>query len=162
MSEILGTLFKYLVSLLGVGAVVLILYQVFGANKAQTALSDLTILQTNAQTLYSGQSTFTSLTNTVAINGKLAPDSMIQGGALQNPWGGAITVKVSANAGQFDVTEPAVPSKDCATMATSMNSVVGLKINGTAQTLPMEAGAAVNACNVTTAAGNTMIFTFSH
>lgn len=160
MSEILGTLFKYLVSLLGVAAVVLILYQVFGSNKTQNAISDLTLLQTNAQSLYNGQNTFTSLTNTVAINGKLAPSGMISGGNLLNPWGGAITANVNAgNAAQFDVTEAAVPQDACAKMVVSLNSVVALKVNGTAQVLPLDAGAAVTACN---AAANTMIFTFSH
>lgn len=159
MSEILGTLFKYLVSLLGVAAVVLILYQVFGANKTQNAISDLTLLQTNTQALYSAQNSFTSLTTAVAIAGKLAPVSMISGTTLINPWGGTALVNVNATlATQFDVTEPAVPADSCAKMAVGLSNTVGLKINSVAQTLPLEAGAAVTACNAT---ANTLIFTFA-
>lgn len=160
MSEILGTLFKYLVSLLGVAAVVLVLYQVFGSNKTQAAISDLTQLQTNSQALYNGQSAFTSLTTAVAINGKLAPPSMIAGTALANPWGGTVTIAVNAdNSAQFDITEPAVPADACAKMIAGMSTAVAIKVNGTAQTLPLEAGAAVGACN---AAANSLIFTFAH
>lgn len=158
MSEILGTLFKYLVSLLGVAAVVLILYQVFGSNKTQNAISDITQLQANSQALYNTQNNFTSLTNTIAVSGKLAPSGMISGTALVNPWGGAVTVNVNAtNAAQFDITEAGVPVDACAKMISGLATAVGLKVNGTAQTLPVDAGAAVTACN---AASNTTIFTF--
>lgn len=160
MSEILGTLFKYLVQVLGVAAVVLILYQVFGANKTGNAISDLTQLQTQTQSLYNGQNNFTSLTNAVAISGKLAPTDMISGANLQNPWGGAVTINVNAgNAAQYDVTEAGVPTDGCSKMIGAFSSVVGLKVNGVAQALPIDAGAAVGACN---AASNTLIFTFAH
>lgn len=159
MSEILGTLFKYLVSLLGVSAVVLILYSVFGANKTQSALSDLSLLQTNTQALYNGQNNFTSLTTAVAIAGKLAPAGMISGATLINPWAGVVTIAVNGGSpSQFDVTEPAVPADACAKLATSLSTLVGLKVNGAAQAVPMEAGAATAACS---AAANTLIFTFS-
>lgn len=162
MSEILGTLFKYLVSLLGIGAVVFVLYQVFGNNKTQTAITDITYVSTATQALYNGQPTFTTLTNTVAINGKLATPTMISGNTLVNPWGGATTIKVNANnASRFDIDTAAVPSEACAKMMTAIPSVVGLKVNGADQVLPVDAGAAVASCNVTAAAGNSLSFTFS-
>ncbi|CAN7779895.1 type 4 pilus major pilin [Cupriavidus necator] len=160
MSEILGALFKNLAALIGVAAVALILYAVFGSSKTGNAINDLNQFQTSAQSLYSTQSTFTSLTNAVAISGGLAPTRMIAGGTLVNPWSGAITVNVNAgDATRFDVTEAGVPSDACAKMATNTPSIVGLKVNGTAQALPIDAGAAVTACN---ASPNTLIFTFSH
>lgn len=164
MSEILGALFKYLVALLGVGAVVVILYQVFSTNKTQNAISDLTQLQANSQALYNGQNTFTTLTNTVAVSGKLATASMIAGSSnLQNPWGGVVTINVnSGNASQFDITETAVPQDACAKMLVGLPTVVALKVNGTSQTLPLDAGTAVVACSVATTAGNTLIYTFAH
>ncbi|AVA38345.1 type 4 pilus major pilin [Cupriavidus metallidurans] len=160
MSEILGALFKTLAALIGVAAVALVLYSFFGSSKTGNAINDLNQLQTNAQALYSTQSTFTSITNTVAINGGLAPTRMVSAGALVNPWSGAITVNVNAgDATRFDVTEAGVPSDACSKMATNTPSIVGLKINGAAQALPIDAGAAVTACN---ASPNTLIFTFSH
>lgn len=160
MSEILGVLFKYLVALLGVSAVVMVAYQVFGVNKTQTAISDLTTLQVSAQALYAGQSSFTTLTNTVAIAAKLAPSGMISGTALTNPWGGTVTLAVNgANSSRFDITETLVPTEACAKMASNLTNMVILSINGANQTLPIDAGTAATACN---AASNTMIFTFSH
>lgn len=161
MSEILGTLFKYLVALLGVAAVVAILYLVFGNNKTQNAISDLTQLQANAQALYNAQNTFTTLTNTVAVSGKLAPASMVTGATtLQNPWGGAITIAVNGgNAARFDITQAAVPQEACAKMIVGLSTVVALSVNAVAQTLPLDAGTAVTACNV---ANNAIIYTFAH
>lgn len=159
MSEILGALFKYLVAMLGVAAVVMILYQVFGSNKTQNAISDLTLLQANTQALYNGQSSFTSLTNAVAIAGKLAPTGMISGAALVNPWGGAVTVAVNAAPTQFDITETLVPADACAKIIVGLSSLVGLKVNGAAQVLPLDAGTTTTACNAVT---NTLIFTFAH
>lgn len=164
MSEILGALFKYLVGLLGVGAVVLMSYNVFGSNKTQNAVSDLSLLQTNTQNLYNGQSSFSTLSNTVAINGKLAPSGMTvppSTTALQNPWGGTVTIAPNSNPARFDVTETAVPAESCAKMAVAMGTVVGLSINGADQTLPLDAGTAVNSCNVSAATGNMLVMTFS-
>lgn len=169
MSEILGTLFKYLVSLLGVAAVVLILYQVFGSNKTQNAISDATLLATNTQALYNGQSSFTTMTNTVATNGKLAPPGMLTGtpANLVNPWGGAVTVAVNGTtASNFDITEAGVPIDACSKMIAGLSSVVGLKINGTAitaSTLPMDSGTAVTSCTTGATAGlAALTFTFGH
>lgn len=166
MSEILGTLFKYLVSLLGVAAVVLVLYQVFGANKTQNAIADITLLQTNTQGLYNGQNSFngaTPLSNAVAIAGKLAPSDMIPGaaGVLSNPWGGTVTIAPNANPALFDITENTlVPADACAKMAVSVGSVVSLKIGaGAVLTPPLDAGSVAIACNT---ASNPMVFTFGH
>jgi hypothetical protein len=161
MSEILGTLFKYLVALLGVAAVVLILYSVFGANKTMTALSDVTQLETNAKALYTSQSTFTTLTPAVAISAKLAPSDMISGANLQNPWGGAVNIAVDAgNASEFDITENSVPADACAKIIAGVNGMaVGVTTNGTAQTMPIDAGTAATACNNAT---NTLVLIFGH
>jgi hypothetical protein len=158
MSEILGTLFKYLLSLLGVAGVTLILYNVFAANKTQGAISDITQLQTGAQSLYNAQSSFTSLNNAVAIASKIAPTDMITGTALVNPWGGVVTVAVDTNPAEFDITETLVPNDACTQLASNLTSLLALKINGTAQTLPLDPGTAATTCT----ASNTMTFIYGH
>lgn len=159
MSEILGAMFKYLVAIIGVAAVVGTVYIVFGSNRAQAALSDLSQLQSNTQALYSGQPSFASVTNAVAIAANLAPSSMISGAALVNPWSGAVTINVNAaNASNFDITEAAVPADACAKLIVSTPTAVGLKVNGVAAALPVDAGVATVACNT---AANTLIFTFA-
>lgn len=160
MSEILGTLFGKVVALLSLAAVVAVLYMVFGANKTQNTLTDAVQLQANARSHYAGQSTFTSLTNAVAIGGKLAPISMVSGTALINPFGGAVTIAVNAgNASQFDITEAGLPADACAKVVVGLPGLVALKVNAAAQVLPLDAGGAVTACN---AASNTIVGTFTH
>jgi hypothetical protein len=163
MSEILGALFKYLVALLGITAVVLVLYSVFSTNKTQTHISDVTQLATNTQSLYAAQSTFTTLTNAVAISSALAPSDMIAGTALTNPWGGTVTVAVNAsNSQQFTITTTLVPAAACVKMATGFSSVVGLQVGAAgspvAVALPADAGTVAGQC----AATNTVIMTFGH
>jgi len=160
MSEILGTLFAKIVALLSLAAVAAVLFMVFGSNKIQNTIVDVTQLQTNAQAHYAGQSTFTTLTNAVAIAGKLAPDSMISGTALVNPFAGTVKINVNAaNAARFDITETKLPADACSKVIVGLPAFVSLKVNTAPQTLPLDAGAAITACNT---ASNTVVATFSH
>lgn len=162
MSEILGALFKNLVQLLGVAAVGLVLYAVFSSSKTSDAISDLHGLSTETQSLFYGQQAFT-VTNAVAITAKLAPERMINAArtGLVNPWGGAVTIRANTtDSGKFDITSTKVPNDACAKMAANTPSIVGLSVNGTVQTLPVDAGAVAARCSVTD--NNTLIFTFGH
>ncbi len=162
MGEIFGTLFGKIIALLGLVVVVGVLYLAFASDKTTKATSDITLLSTNAQSLYNAQSTFTSLTNTVAVSGKLAPTNMITGAAtLTNPWGGVVTINVNAgNSSQFDITETLIPADACSKMLTTLSNLVALKVNAAAVALPIDAGAATVACN--SPLSNTLILTFTH
>jgi hypothetical protein len=163
MSEILGTLFKYLVAILGVAAVVLILNKTFGANKVQNTIAQVTQTTANIQTLYNAQNNFTSLTNTVVIAGKLAPADMVSGTNLVNPWNGAVAFAVDANAAQYTMTQNGVPNDACAKLATGIPGAISVQINGgtvqNSATNPLDAGAATTACN-SNADTNTLVFVF--
>lgn len=150
MSEILGTLFKYLMALLGVAVVAGILYMAMHKNKGATEAGNVLQLSTNVSSTYSGQSAFTGLTT--AVCAKLAPPGMSPDGAtLVNQWGGAITCSVDPNAAQFDVVENAVPSDGCVDMVTHMKSYVSVTLGGTTydQNTPLDAGTATTQCNST-------------
>lgn len=164
MSEILGTIFKTILALLGVAAAVVMSYSAFNNSKNSNAVSQLSQLVFNAQAFYTG-SPFTTLTNSVAIVGdngaKLAPEDMVSGGNLVNPWNGAVTIAVNAsNSANFDVTSAGVSSSGCQKLATSMDTALKISINAKNQTLPLDPGAAATACNSKTS--NTLIFTFGH
>lgn len=160
MSEILGTLFKYLMALLGVAVVVGILFVAQHKNKATTEAGNLTQLATNVSSTYSGQATFTGLSTAVCAN--LAPPGMSPPGTstLVNQWGQAVTCAVDANAAQFDVVENGVASDGCADLVNHMKSYVSLTLNGTTYTTatPLDAGTATTACNA--AATQTITFVF--
>jgi hypothetical protein len=161
MSEILGSLFKYMMAALAISAVVAVLYNVLFNDKVSKAVTDTTLLQTNIQAAYNGQANFTSLTTARAASGALAPSEMITGSTLVNPWGGAVTVNVNAgNASRFDVTHAGVPADACPKLATSQSGLVNASINGAVQTLPVDAGTAISACNA--GANNTVSFTYAH
>jgi len=130
MSEILGALFSYVIKLLGVAAVVLLLYAVFGADKTNNALSQISQTQSNIQALYVSQPNFSSLNNSVVINGQLAPSDMIQGNALVNGWNGPVTVAVDSNTSQFSLTETQVPKSACIKLSANVAAYVSLQING--------------------------------
>lgn len=160
MSEILGALFKYLAMLIGVAAVVAVLNMAFNSDKTGKFASNVTQLSSNAQAFYSGQSSFATLTDAVAIAAKLAPEAMISGSALVNPWGGIISIAKSTNAWQFDVTAGAVPQDACAkVLPTIGTSLAGLKVNNSSVALPVDPGTAVTACNTSS---NTIVLTYDH
>ncbi len=130
MSEVLGTLFKYLLAVLAIGAVVLIFYEAFGSNKVGTEAANISTLDANSAQLYSGTSTTASLTDTVLIAAGDAPKSMVSGTtALINPWGGAVTVTGDAT-DDVNITDTGLSQSSCAAEATAVNNYTTLAING--------------------------------
>lgn len=161
MSEILGTLFKYLAQIMGVAAVVGIGFLVFGNAKSSNAVSQVNQLAMNTQALYQGQNSFATITVAGAINGRLAPNEMINGNALRCPWTGCTaTIAPNANPTMFDITLVGVPADGCNKLGTSMPQAAQMSVNAAAVPIPADAGNVLAACN--SAANNTMVFTFSH
>lgn len=168
MSEILGVLFKYLLALLAITAVVVVLYEALGSDKTSTAVSDVTTLQANVNQLYAGtnSSSLTAgqvLTNTLAAAGT-APSDMISGAGssatLIDPWGGAVTVTASPpttgatpTPAQAIITLASVPNSACAKIVgTLFASMTSVAINGGAAV--SSAPAAIAECGLTPASGN--------
>ena len=160
MSEVMGTIFKFLFALLAVGGVVALGYTATTANKDQQAISQVSTLVLGIQQLYSGQNNYTSLTNTVAITAGLPVNGTFTAPAtINDPWGGAVVVAVAAgNASSFTVTVGGVPPASCSKLVTGLNSWTSVSVNATAFAAPVDAGALSAAC---TAAANTVMFTFA-
>lgn len=162
MDNILGLLFSKLGMLLGLIAVMAVSYAYFQGNKTSTATSDLAQASQGVQTLY-GSSQFSTLTDTVVVNAKLAPPDMVVGTNLVNPWNGTVTFGPNANPSLFNVTETLVPSDGCAKVVLGM-SYSEVSVNGTAITPaspggPLDPAAVTSACSGAT---NTLILTFGH
>lgn len=158
MSEVMGLLIKVLLVLVGLGAVVAFGPQILSKDRIGSHIANLSQASLEIRGLYSTQNNFTTLTNNVVKQGSLAPDGMSSSGVLRNPWGGALTFAVnSSNATRFNITDQGVPQEACGKIASLVPNLVGLTINGTAQTLPADPGNLVTACN---AASNTLIYTF--
>lgn len=160
MSEILGTLFKYLVALLAVAAVMLVLYQALGSSKSSGAISDLSQTVANIQGMYAGQNNFASLNTVITKNPKsIVTSSMVapNGKSLINPWGGAVTITPDVNTSLFDINLTLVPDKSCISLANSL-AYTKVTINSTLLNTPVDAGTVAAACIAT---NNTMKFVFS-
>jgi hypothetical protein len=153
MSEILGTLFKYLMMLLGVAAVVYILHQVLTSNKVSQTVSDITQMQSNVNALYAGQSSYASLTTAVAITASAIPTDMNPAsGTPTDVWGGPVTLGPDANPQWFDISLGSVPVADCTKIAGSIGGYKAL--DGTPG--PLTPAQVETACG----GSSTMVFAF--
>lgn len=160
MRDLIGGLFAALVTIIGIVALIALYNNVTSSNKASQALTDLTSMVGQVQATYLSHPSYSGLSSTVIINGKLAPATMISGTQLVNPWGGVVTVAAnSANTSFFDTTEPSVPSDACVKMATSISNLGALTINGTSVSLPADPSVVTTIC---TGSANSLVFTFGH
>lgn len=163
MSEILGTLFKYLLALLAITAVVVVLYEALGSSKVSDAISDVTTMQTNITQLASGSDGAT-LTEAQLISAGAIPSSMVittgtgssASATISGPWGGTVLFPTAA-AGMVGVTIPQVPSKDCIKMVMSLApamqevDVGGTPVSGSGGTTSSTTAVSLSLSTVTTA-----------
>lgn len=160
MRDLIGGLFAALVTIIGIVALIALYNNVTSSNKSSQALTDLTSMVGSVQATYISRPSYSGISSTVVINGKLAPATMVSGTQLVNPWGGVVTVAVnSANTSFFDTTEPSVPSDACVKMATAISNLGALTINGTSVTLPADPSVVTTSCTGST---NSLVFTFGH
>lgn len=160
MREMLGTIIAWLLGLLAIGTLLVMFNTATSTSKTNQALSDLSSMVSSIQAIYYSHPSYSTLSPTVAINGKLAPQSMINGASLINPWGGTVGLAVnSSNSSRFDVTEPNVPSDACSKLATAIGNLESLAINGSSLALPSDPATVTTSCNNNI---NTMVFTFGH
>lgn len=160
MSEILGSLFKYFMAALAIVAVVAIFSKTMSSDKASQAISDTTQLAANIRSTFSANANgYANLTTARAASGQLAPEAMIVGVTLTNPWNGAVTTTPNgANNFRFDLQHTQVPAGDCAKLASSQTGLAAVSINGAPLAVPVDSGLAITACN---AAANTVLFTYN-
>ncbi len=89
-----------LVGLILLAAVLIVYHRFQRDNEVSTGISDLTSSIASIESQFQGQSSYgtsgTSL-NSLAMDAKLVPNSMIVDGAIQDPWGGAVGQNPPAN-----------------------------------------------------------------
>lgn len=156
MRDVIGSLWGILIGVLLLGAVITVGYKALQNNKASNAISGISQLTAGVESLYNGQGTYASLTNTVALNAGLVPQDMNVGGVIQDPWAGAVTLAPDATPSMFDITLASVPAAACASMATTVKGVAVTLPTGGKQNMPVDAGTAATDC----AAGGSVTFVF--
>lgn len=166
MSEILGTLFKYLLALLAITAVVAILYEALSSNKVSTAAAQITTLQANINQLYAGTSAGPSgLTTSMLTNANEIPSGMpVSSGTVNNSWGGTVVIgqdKGTNLTGDADITYTLVPQEACNKLALALlPSMTQITINSAAAIAAGDTNAVSDVTTACTSGTNTMIFTF--
>lgn len=149
------------IALAGIG-----IYTIYGkvqvSNQANTESRNLDTLRAGVKSMYGGNPNFVGLTNTVANQSRLTPDSMRTATITEiiNTFGGAVAIApVSLGAGAnngFRITYPSVPGAVCSKLVTSaggqFNQVtVGATVVKTFGTsVPIDVAAAAANCNVDT------------
>lgn len=113
------------IALAGIG-IYTIYSKVQVSNQANTESRNLDTLRAGVKSLYGGRPNFTGLTNTVANQARVTPDSMrtpASDTAITNTFGGAVDVlatSLNGSAGSgFSITYPVVPSAVCTKLVTS-------------------------------------------
>lgn len=126
MSEILGALFKYLLAIIGIAAVVVVLYEALGSNKTSTAVSNITQIQSNIAQLYAGSSGTTDTLSTAGalIGAGVIPASMVSGQNIVDPWGQTDTVGTPVEPVAAQISLPAVPNSACAKLVMAILPIV--------------------------------------
>ncbi|EEZ6550363.1 type IV pilus major subunit protein BfpA [Escherichia coli] len=145
--------------------------KVQASQRAQAESNNIATIQAGVKALYTSASSFTGLTNTVAVQAKIFPDNMLSGTGNAakpiNAFKGNVTLAAaatgpsSATGSSFTITYDNVPAAECVKITTAAagnfyTAKVGSKIvKASDGTLDVAATAA--ACN--NATSNTLVFT---
>ncbi|ENN9152056.1 TPA: prepilin-type N-terminal cleavage/methylation domain-containing protein [Escherichia coli] len=145
--------------------------KVQASQRAQAESNNIATIQAGVKALYTSASSFTGLTNTVAVQAKIFPDNMLSGSGTTakpiNAFKGNVTLAAaatgpsSAAGSSFTITYDNEPAAECVKIATAAAgnfyiTTVGTKVvKAAGGTLDVAATAA--AC--TNATSNTLVFT---
>lgn len=178
MSEILGVLFKYLLALLGIAAVVSVLYEALGSSSVSDAASDIAQMQANVYSLYQGTGNTTAFGAASAsqlIASGVIPSGMIQnqsstssgtttnGQVIMDPFGQKIVAASGTTAHGnpvLGIIFAAVPTKACSKLVlAAVQAGASATVNGT--TLYPGTASAVTAAGACAASTNTVSMEFN-
>ena len=99
--------------------------KVQASQRAQAESNNIATIQAGVKALYTSASSFTGLTNTVAVQAKIFPDNMLNGSTPINAFKGNVVVESadtgpSAAAGSsFTITYSNVPAAECTKIITA-------------------------------------------
>lgn len=146
--------------------------KVQASQRAEAESKNLATIQAGVKSLYTSASSFSGLTNTVAVGAKVFPDNMLIGtgtsASVVNTFKGIVTV-VSANTGpssttgsSFTITYNNVPAAECTKI---ISAVAGnFYIAKVGSTTVKAAGSSLDVASTSTACNsggntNTLVFT---
>jgi hypothetical protein len=144
LTEGMGSILLYLIM---ISAAIGLLFALFSSSKLSQMQQGLSSMTMQVQSLYAGASSYTGLTNAIAIKGGAVPRKLIKGNAIQTPWGGALTLAPGKDTTTFTIKLASVGQDDCAKMAAyQLDMWVNVDVNGTLFDSSSGVSAAVTAC----------------
>lgn len=148
MGELSGIIGRLLISLLIIGAIAGGINYGISKLNISTTQENLVILRMQIQQFFSGTS-YGDLSNEVAINAGLVPETFVTDNGLKNAWGGDVTLSGDASNGTFAIELTNIPQSECTQMARFQGDAwEGIDVNGT----PIDSddvAAIANACGET-------------
>ncbi|WP_305910461.1 type 4 pilus major pilin (plasmid) [Methylomarinum sp. Ch1-1] len=133
----LGMTLVELLLVIGIGSLIVVGgIALFGSasdkNKGTRLVRDFGVLTATASSMYANSPNYAGISNTVLINSRGLPTSMVSGTNIVHPWGTISVAPASGNT-QYTVTySSGIPSEICVSFVTStINSVDGIKVDGT-------------------------------
>ncbi|MTH95488.1 type 4 pilus major pilin [Roseibium sp. RKSG952] len=139
-----------------------------GSRKTSATISELGAIQQGVRSLYSGQSSYSGVSNTVLVNTEALPSKMIAGSTIRHSHNGPVTV-AAANAGGgtssgFSVVMSNIPSDACSRMVTQDlgRGLYSVAVGGTTRSItgtppPFDPATAGSSCG---SAANTITWVF--
>jgi len=136
------TLIAVVIGIIILAGAFMVAGQVLTDNRLSNTETDIASLESGVKQLYSGQGSYNGLTNSVARNAGVFPESMIGTGTPVDAWQGAVTLESGASlsadfGGDFAIQFAHVSESACIKLATfQYGSWVEFSINGTALYAP--------------------------
>lgn len=95
--------------------------KVQATNRANVEAQHITIFSGGIKNLYATAQNFSTLTNKVLVDSKVVPDDLqVAGSAINNIWGGDITVAPDSSPLRYTITYTSVPRSECTKLGTSV------------------------------------------
>ena len=149
--EMLGYVLLILVVL---GGAAVGLNEVFLKNDIANLERDLVAMRMNTKQRFQQQRNYNNISNEIAIQGGLAPKSLIAGDNLRHTWDGDITLSSNSGRGSFLITLLNIPQKVCAELGSFQSGEwLSINVNGSATSGDDVAGI-ISSCQES----NTLVF----
>ncbi|MDM8217343.1 type 4 pilus major pilin, partial [Desulfovibrio piger] len=130
MGELGPIIGRLLIGLLIIGAAAIGINSAYSKINIGTTQENLVVLRMEVQKFFTGSS-YADLSNDVAINAGLVPQSFISDGTLKNAWGGDITLSGDASNGTFSIELTNIPQSECTQLARFQGDAwEGIAVNG--------------------------------
>ena len=136
---------------------------VLAQNRARDEIAEMAKVVTNIQSKWSNASSFNGVTLAQLINNDVFPRSWVNGAAVNNRWGGPVTIALSTMVTANDsmiITSASVPSEECKNITPGLvESVRVITVDGT---VVKANGGQINMGTVGTACGNGAIVSIEY